>query len=359
MGRKMMTYTLKTPAVALAIIAATSAPTYAELSKVALEAFDFNKNGKFDAGAELTSLEAANLSLEQRTTVQTLKGSPGALIKVSDIVNAVTNPLCKGESRLLLQDDVAGITLTNEKAIAATKKGAVFSYTDDRQNDKTSWKAAGALVWQPKQSPCLARDAAVRPEPGEAVWEAFAYGFYLKFDGEGTSEDDDKSDVRVGALAEFLLNDGFVESQVFNVNTYFRTDFQGEAEIYGVDASYTPLWVSSSAIQPSLKFNANYETVQQGGNSGLEDGAEKGWVGATLGLKTKIAPGETQLTLGVAYSMHYDLLNEETANLATADLTMPLDEKGFANLVLSYQTGTAYTSLTELDQTTVALSFKF
>lgn len=338
---------------------------------------DFNDNGFIDRGAEL---EAVRLLLPDLDGTQAVRlgnfdesGAAQMPLDLFDTAPAIQQRQqdCRSGKRFVLQEDVSQISLYHPEAVVPSKNGASFSISRDHVNDLTSWQVSGALAWVPRGwvNRCVLADQTERSSNAQVS----GYGFapFLSFQGTGNSNAQDKSDLSVGVIAQLQLFGGVFDLQELTLAPYYRTDFQGKAEIYGIKASWKPYHFTSRlnglqgdvgkrAFDWTLGVDVEYLKVKEAGNSGLSDDTDYGYIGANLGVGYTLADvGPHGLRLSVGVDAYRDVLNDFGAINYNAALKFQLTADKRTSLELRYEHGTDRNTLQEVDGVTVNLRLAF
>ncbi|MBM1691606.1 hypothetical protein [Sulfitobacter geojensis] len=342
-----------------------------------IEKRDFNGNGAIDRGAELEALKLVFPDLDdfQQTRFGTFVATGAAQMKLSEFSTADDysrlRTACRIGKRFTLQENVSQISLHNQDAILPSKNGALFSISRDRINDLTSWQVNGAMAWVPKgaMNRCLLDDKPNRPVG--AVVSAYGFAPFISFKGSGNSTAKGTSDLSVGVIAQIQVFGGAFDLQEYTFAPYYRTDFQGDAEIYGIKASWTPYHyesrlnglqgdVSKRRFDWSLGVNVDYFKVHKAGNSGLIDDTDYGFVGANLGVGyTMDDVGAYGVRFSAGVDAHRDILNDISAIKYNVSAKMHLTEDARTSLELSYEKGRDRSTLTDVDGVTLNLRISF
>lgn len=249
-----------------------------------------------------------------------------------------------------------------------TKSGATFAFADDAETGQQTLNVDGVLTY------LLLNPDRTRPE--DSSLSGFSLATYLDLKGTVNSDADDTTSAIIGfdSFYDFESTSTF-DRQTLRVGPYFQTDFDGDAEVYGLSASWVPvridwqlgsgrtgtgdlrehfLWFASGDI--------DFRNVNQTGETQLPVG-EQLWAGISLG--GKVYPfgtlGSPTPHLEFGLNSHRDLTNGDDATLSTVSLSFPLsaDAKDKSAFVLSYENGENYRTGEQLDKTTIGFSYKF
>lgn len=274
---------------------------------------------------------------------------------------------CGEVRRFYLRDRPVGVSASVANLHQDHGNGARFSYTTDRLTGEDSWSADGTLMWV-FGHPCLSRGDRA---PGSAYVSATVIAPYLQFSGSGSSSGDGPSRLVFGLAGETSISDGPIfDNQILSYAAYKETDFNGDSAIYGASFSWLPISLGArlngyvGATDPvqfkwALQVNGDYRSVSDPGSSALTADTEYTWIGAEVGADLLFGNFGNGLEISTRYSQHVDLMSDEMAGLwtATADLFLTADRR--TSLSLVYKEGTEYQTLTEVDQTTFAISLQF
>ena len=338
---------------------------------------DFNNDGFIERGPEIEALKdlAADLSAPQTSRLGTFLSGEADSIPVNELDEGPyylrLAERCKTGSQFVLQENVTQLSLNSPDAVLPSKDGALFSLSHDRLSGQTDWKVAGALAWVPKGASNRCLLAGATEEPTGAALSAFALAPYISFNGTGDSTATGTSDLSFGVLGQFQVFGGAFDLQEFSIAPYFRTDFQGDAEVYGLTASWKPYHFESRlnglqgdfgkrSFDWSFGAQVNYLTVQKGGNSGLVSGTEHAWAGFDLGAGyTFSSVGDHGLRLSAGVSAYHDVSNSVTAVKYDAAARLGLSKDNRTSLELLYEKGKDRLTMQDVDGVTLNLRLSF
>ncbi len=333
------------------------------LSKDQISAYDFNKNGLIEKGGEADGLLAdPGLITEQKTLVYFGVQEKPAGVSVAAIA-AANRAGCNVDRRFRLRSGLSDFSVTAPNLDAGALSGATFSYSHDGLTQQDSWTAKGALFWV-LGDPCAGE---IEDRSGAYVSR---YGFapFLEFNGSEVANTPMSSRLRAGVLAEFqVVNSALFPIQIFHVAPYAMTDFDGDANIIGLNASWTPYDLGlllNGRVGDGFwwQFNmvADFRDVRDGGQTGLTTGTDQGWVGANLGATYSFRPKDTNgFYTSLSLSAFYDVLNSDSAEHLTVKAGAFLNTKRTSALEIVHRRGTHYSNLTKEELTTVSLALKF
>lgn len=350
---------IKTSLLATATVLIMSLPAHAVLSEKTIIGLDVNKNGYIDQGPEFDTLKALAPEMDdfQRNAIKLAElNFPDNVSEVDDFFS-FTN-LCAVKQDFILRRSATEVTLLSDAATNASGDGALFSLTNDRVAGKRSWEAKGIIVRPITKNKCV--NVGTEKNPEGIYLDGRAYAGFLRFDGSGNSVDGDKSNLSLGLMSQYLFQGGPFGSQLVNLDAYVRTDFEGDSRILGANATYRPsLRKDPTGPQLGFSLEADYLTVEEGGASGLTTGEDYLWLGGKFDVTFKSPKAPLNAAFKFGYNAHWDVLSDGRATLGFAELSIPFDKKRRANLVFSYENGTKFKTLQEVDQTGIKLSYKF
>jgi hypothetical protein len=369
------------------VMALTAASSAMALTIDEVASRDFDGDGQIERGPEADALEGA---LDQMSAFQQVRflndfieeGKASVPVTEFDDENLYYERLdaeCKVKKRFFLQDSISSISLLNPRLFTPSKDGAKFSLTDNRESRTTTWETSGALAWLPQSiKKCLGTGERVAPRGVSLT--GYAIAPVLRFDGNGTSGEDDESTLQFGLLTQFQYFGGRTFSlQELSVTPYFQTDFEGRAKIYGLLASWKPYnfkpfgnfgerlnGLRTPVTKPNtdwtLVVNAEFQTVKKAGLSGLTEGEEKGWIGFETGVgyfAPKFGKHGTRFAADLTHD--HDILNDVSAtsySLSATTFLADLNEDARPSLQLLYEKGRDKT-LEDVDSLTMTLRFAF
>lgn len=242
--------------------------------------------------------------------------------------------------------------------------------THDHLANETVWSAEGALFYIPEISKRCSGDTRLAGRNLGFV-SGYAFAPFVFFDGEGSDTTPGKSTLQFGVKSEVQVFGGLFDAQHFSFNPYYQTDFNFEAEIYGISASWKPVKLdyglngfrkSGRVFQPSWTFvaEADYRSVHTAGKSGLVAGTEYGWFGAIIGASVDIIPkAANPLFAKAEYHAFHDVTNGVSATRVVGELGMFLNADKRSALTLKYENGKNYSDLTDAEKTTLTFKLAF
>lgn len=342
-----------------------------------IEARDFNKNGIIENGPEREALRDILDQLDENQFQLVInddeyRNTRGVAVAAFDpqTYQKRIEARCNVPKRFFLQDSVSSVSVLNPGLTKTSKNGATFSVTEDHKTDETSWSAEGALFYIPRFSKRCSGDSRLANRELGFV-SGYAFAPFIFFDGEGSDTNNSTSALQLGIKSEVQIFGGPFDVQHISLNPFFQTDFDFDAEIYGVSASWKPVHLDSHLngfveserlFQPSWTFTAvaDYRTVEKAGSSGLVAGTEYGWFGAIIGASVDIAPKNANpLYAKVEYHAFRDVINDVNATRFVGELGLFLSEDKRTALTLKYENGENYMDLTDEDRTTLAFKLAF
>lgn len=360
----------------LALALQLSTPA-AALSVSEIEKRDFDKDGFIERGEEL---DALNLLRDQfngrqiaRYTVFLDSGDDKIAVSDFDTRDYYEQlaAACGSDQSFFLQESISQISLHHLAVVVPSKQGAVFSINQDRLANITTWQVKGTAAWLPSWGVdrCLYSEATQRPQG--VVLTAFGLAPYISFSGTGNSNAPGTSNLTMGALSQFQFFGGAFDVQELSLAPSYRTDFQGKAEIYGIQASWRPYHFESrlNGLQGdigsrywdwSLGADVDYLNVQKAGNSGLSANSQYAWFGGIFGLGYSISDvGVHGLRLSADVEAHYDLVNDISAVKYSTGAVLGLSEDKRTSLELKYENGKDYQTLQKVNGVKLNLRLAF
>ena len=251
--------------------------------------------------------------------------------------------------------------------------GALFSITEDRENDITTAAINGVAGF------VMTRNCNVPAD--DRIDQPYFSGYVLSpwVLANGTLSDNDDlngTDVfQAGFAAQVgLVNAGFAY-QTFTATPYYQTDFQGEAEIYGGSLTWRPfdnalrLGGSPRRMNSMLDLywtaaaTADLFHVVDPGFTSLVEDSGYAWLGGAVGINGWILPAalDDRLTFTTAYGLFWDANSGQSVDNFQASLNLSLLKKADPNqlaLNLTYVNGTDRNTLIDKEQWTLGLTFK-
>ena len=251
--------------------------------------------------------------------------------------------------------------------------GALFSITDDRENDVTTAAINGVAGF------VITRNCNVPAD--DRINQPYFSGYVLSpwVLANGTLSDNDDlngTDVfQAGFAGQVgLVNAGFAY-QTFTATPYYQTDFQGEAEIYGGSLTWRPfddalrLGGSPRRMNSVLDLywtaaaTADLFHVVDPGFTSLVEDSGYAWLGGAVGINGWILPAafDDRLSFTTAYGMFWDANSNLTVDNFQASLNLSLLKKTDPNQIalnLTYVNGTDRNTLVDKNQWTLGLTFR-
>lgn len=269
----------------------------------------------------------------------------------------------------MFQRSLGDISLFSSNAGLASKEGAEFALQDDREDDDSVVTVKAALVWLPRAfvvCPPGATPSGDGPHRG-----GYAFAPFLTMSGTSGAETDE-SDVRIGLTSQIQLTSRETLHE-FSLSPYYRTDFDGEAEITGVQARWVPYNIENRVnsyivigdgpqFSWQVALQLDYLDVEKAGESGLTAGDEYGWIGGTLGRSVelqKFAHLSNSTVLSADISAHRDVIGHRDAALGRVAAKFFLSETGTTSIRFGYAKGRDFTTFKTVDEFSVNLTVSF
>ncbi|MFA3919098.1 hypothetical protein [Ruegeria hyattellae] len=353
--------------------AATCGSMAYALTNEEIKSLDSNNNGWIEPGPELQELATRRGDLNRRQLVllideqvaPTGKGIPVdqlTRLTIEESLFKDNNP----DRRFFLRESIEDVSLLNRNRVAASDAGASFAFGRDNLTNTSSWSAQGAIAWLAYTRPGCGGT-------GKGALSGCAFAPYLEFQGEGTSTEKGESSLTFGVKSQFeYTGNKKVELHHVSINPFFTTDFDWEAEIYGLSATWRPISTKMRVnAYPARQGDAatywwnfygqvRYQNVQEAGRTSFVTGDEYGWVGGHLSYTRVMGNAKVgQFFTTLAYDYYYDVANDRTAELANAQLGVFIDEQTKNSVVLSYSKGRSLQSLTKVDGLGLSLRIAF
>jgi hypothetical protein len=363
-------------AASLGICNLAAAATMDQLRKI-----DFNHNGALDAGGEFR----AYLDLEKLTGELDSKKQAKVGYLQSDIALRGNIPFdqlaeeeeqqatgCESGQGLYLRRDKLDVSIYNQSIDESAAEGATISYTNNSEDDTDTAEIQALAAWVFARNPCVQRPV------GLGVTRPFvsAYAFALSVLADGNLTNDrktEKSALKPGLDAQIEIASGPLDLQALTVSPYYQTDFRGEAQAYGVEASWEPYkldWrLGGSYRQFSPLFDFFYQLkaemvglrVNDAGLTDLKPDTDYWWWGGTAALRAFLLPDmlNDRLTWITTYKYYFDDRSDKDIDLFTTALAYNLTESGNTSVSVEYEKGTVRDTLEKVDQYMVTLNAKY
>lgn len=325
-----------------------------------LNKFDKNKNKKIDPGSEQQAVINIwdRLTDHQQNLIYSAEefevGGPGIL--VTKFHEPTPAKECESVQRFFLSDKAISTSLFASGFAKSAGNAASFSSTENYVTGARSWKVDGALTWI-FGNPCLSGD--IDRGGTDLFFSAYKLAPYVEFYGSGSNAATGKSTLRTGVQSEFELFSGPIfNNQLLKINPYYQTDFEFDADIFGVQAAWTPININwklngRHATTDALKFWWNfqgvldYHKVQNAGNSGLKSGTHYGWIGANINANFEYKPEKSNGIYGSAkIEVFHDFVSDLSVEKLTTEIGIYLDAEKKNSFSIQYENGTNYQDLT-------------
>jgi hypothetical protein len=324
--------------------------------------FDENCNGKLDP-EEIAKFEAAaratiapgNLKRPHELDSLNLRIAARGSVPVSEVVPPTTEKKTdEPEQRLFLRKDRVNVGFANKIPSYKDADGASLSIVRDYDKKETIVNAQGILTY------VLLRNLEVaRPNNNTLGYlSGYAFSPFVQIDSSTTSKSDTptKDKLVFGGLGQFEWFGGPIfNRQLVQVSGYYQTDFFGDSEIYGAQASWEPELLTwglgaRARLTEFLDYTfrvigeTDYREVRAAGRTSLNAGQDYLWYGGQLILKVWPFPDmlNSRLYLQATQKYHRDATNSEVARLFTASIGYSLDPDGHAALQATYTSGKDY-----------------
>ena len=266
--------------------------------------------------------------------------------------------------------DVRAVALSGDaNAVSAAAGGAVLRFTNDRKSDQTTAAFDGVVSFflcGTKGDSC----------PGEKTFSAAAASVFLDVDGQIKSTGTKPSRMTLGADVDLELFRGPFDLAYLSFGPYVQTDFEGRALAYGAKASFTPFkldWQLGHGLKDrggdirdyffwQADLNGDVLFVDEPGETGLKD-HNYAWFGGNA--KVRIFPlkgygdDAERIFMDVEGSYHWDVVSSESASKIEASVGWQMLPNERLSLELAYEAGKDYRTLTDVEQYTLQVEFKY
>ncbi len=308
--------------------------------------FDIDGDGFIEKGAESRALQSAFSQLKGRQQARfvAFAESDEEKIAVSAFdfasLEEELEAACSTPKRFYFAESLGDVSLVHPDIVKLSDKGARFSLSRDFANNNSTWAMKGAAVFAPMANRCLHVES---PDPlPRGALTGYAFAPYLSFEGQGSSAAPGTSDLRIGIMADLQFLGGNFDLQQLQFSAYFGTDFQGEAEVYGLGMSWTPYHFTSrlnglrgdsdnSGVFYVLSADIEYKDVIKAGNTGLTSGTQYGWIGINAGVGYAL-PKLSGVLIDASVDGAYDAINDQDAVKFSAGMTIPVGENAAFDL---------------------------
>ena len=354
----------------------------AALTNAQLESIDANRNRAIDAGPEFPAyLRLAKLdNPSDPRAIAYVAGLQREIalrgkIPFSELAEpgeAQTSG-CERAQGFYLRRDALDISIYNNSISDSSAKGAAISYTDDQQGGTQTAEvhALAALVFA--RNPCPSSPGSSRP--GQPYISGYAFATSVAADGTLTADrTGEKSVLKPGLDAQIeIANAPLFDLQYLTATPYYQTDFRGEAQAYGLSASWQPFnldWrLGGEYRQFSPLFDFFYQLkaeaiglrVNNPGLTDLQADTDYMWLGGTARLNVYLLPEllNERLTWITTYQYYDDTNSNQNVHLFTTDLAYNLTADGMTSISLEYQRGQNRDTLEHLNQYLATLNVKY
>ena len=255
-------------------------------------------------------------------------------------------------------------TFTNgstERRNLTGDKGAVFSFTDDRENNIETRQVDLTLLYAKSFLEITGGDPS-----NPSVLTAKTGGVYLDVESTTKTGSPDKSSLKLGGIMNWELNPEGPGLHYLSFSPFIQTDLDFGAEIYGATAQWQPVltdWgLNAGPMGPyALEFSldAEYLNVNKPGETGIKSN-EHLFVGGTLGVEIfPLLNTSVRESISIKGAVDYrrDMLTDANATLLTASVGSYIDEAKKIRAELSYKQGKEYLTTNKVDQ--FDFSFRF
>ncbi|MGH6736646.1 MAG: hypothetical protein ACRECX_11295 [Methyloceanibacter sp.] len=368
-------------ACALAVIMAASSPGDAATGGQ-LREIDYNRNGALDPGAEykaylkLEGLDAANLTDSQISRIGALQADLATFgaIPHEQLAVQATEPqsACDPGQGFYLRRDKLDISIYNASLEDPAAKGAAIAFSDNSETETETGEVHAVAAYVFARNPCRQRPGGV--EVGKPFVSGYAFAVSVLADGTLTADrTTEKSALQPSFDAQVEIAAGPFDLQALTFTPYYQTDFRGEAQAYGLQASWEPykldwrLGGSYRLFSPwfdyfyQLKAETVAMHVDDAGLTNFTPDTDYWWWGGTVRLNVFLLPDvlSDRLTWISTYQYYFDDRSEDDIDLFTTALAYNLTDSGHTSIAIEYQNGTKRDTLENVDQYLVTLNAKY
>lgn len=318
-----------------------------------------------EAGVHMTPAE---LAIMGQTRAEAAEGLP---VETPSPRITPARERCATGSAWFVRRDRMELSPYTQAITQKEAKGASIALTNDDIADAESVEVHG-VVSRAFTRTC---DAPPDAEPGTMYLSGYTMAAYLQADGLRTDIDPtkDKSVLRLGADFQWGLFGGpLFNSQYVTLSPYVQSDFRGDAEIFGAQASWEPYNLQSrlgGSIHPTragldyfwqFRAEADWMHVEDAGFTGLTPNTDYAWLGGVANAAIFPAADslDYRLKLYGSWRYHRDMNNGIDARLYTLGVGWNLTESGDVAISLERIWGLEREKLTEAERTILSLNFK-
>ena len=275
-----------------------------------------------------------------------------------------------GDSGFYLRGDVANVGVYFQNGVSLVEDGAALSISGDSGTTTATINGVAGYVFNQN---CLPRPA------GFDAKAPFVSGFvispWLLANGTFFNSDENDGDTKIqaGLSGQVELFNAIFDTQYLTATPYYQTDFKGEAQIYGGTLSWRPYLLGihlGGTTTPagrvmdvywSVDAIADYFYVENAGSTGLTEGTEYAWLGASFGVAGWILPDalDDRLTFTTRFDAFWDAYSKQSTDYFEANLAWALTKDRNAAIELAYKNGTDKDTLVDIDQWNLGLTLKY
>lgn len=344
--------------------------------------FDLNENEHLEP-SEVAALKTTlatwpnqeeRAAYNQTFSVLTLDDKLGQPIPLIEFENLVSTRKCSADqSGFLIRNTLDDVPIAGCQTVqktsggsdfVAVESGAFLAYKRDFVADTEEFTFKGAFGYL-FTAPNSGKDSR---QGNLSDWGLLAY---LQADGTMVSNAPDPGTVEAGLRAEFVFDGNTIVKTVLGLTPYYITDFDFEANAWGLKASLTPFAAKYRlngsrkgaygsyayfVVKPSLDMLS----VNDAGNTMLTSGTSYTWIGGQFGIAAftpKIGGDGLKFEAGVrAYN---DLRGNQSAIQRYANADLFLNENRTVALRASYVDGRDRYSLSNTETLNIGLGFAF
>ncbi len=282
---------------------------------------------------------------------------------------------CDSDQAVYIRETVMTHPQTVCRALAAAPGGAKISFDRDGAADTKTLTFKGALAIP------LARGLLGGSTRGMAAGDPFRLSqaplsFFVEADGKSASGADNSGYVRTGFKSDLIFAGGGLDELAIVTALYYQSDVGLGGSGYGIKTTIIPAkrdWSIGGPLKDrsragrkpvywyfSPKFALDAMHISEPGDTGFTADEDYLWATATVGLNyVNKNVGQFGMSAGLEVSHSVDLAGDSEATFGSATASFYLDEKEKTAMSFTYEKGTQYMSLTDIESFNLGLSFAF
>lgn len=274
-----------------------------------------------------------------------------------------------------LKDSLAGfqirrkyedVTVLTDKQGIGNIQGALFSYTDDLENNNNTWKARGA-IFRPFVISTNKAGSSKKP----LVLTKYSINPGITFDREFNTNpvqnDIDVLTFNLGTELEFS-GGNFLNSQYFRANLLYETDFNLNRGIFGGNIQWQPLKLGTGIghgrriLGGALSYRIRPIIHIEGGTGTIDNGTNESYFRIGPQLKLEVWPSGpfSRFTFTTQYEYYQSLLSgSNSRDLFEAGLSYNIDKNGNVTTDITYRNGQISLDGQDAEEITIGIGIKF